>query len=211
MSKISEKQQNKRTNILDAAYELFIKKSVNNTSIDDVVKSAGIAKGTFYLYFKDKHDLMNRIIIRKGALVLRYVLEELKVKKTQCDMTFTEQMLFITERIVDYLEKHKEIITLMGKNFSNCLSYFNSIEDDELKAMLNELVKENKESGDDGDIAMKKIYLIVTLVGSVCYDSLVFESPFKINEIKPMLMASVESILTEHPQPPVLHAADKTA
>ena len=143
MSKISEKQQNKRTSILDAAYELFIEKSVNNTSIDDVVKSAGIAKGTFYLYFKDKHDLMNRIIIRKGALVLRYVLEELKIKKTQCVMTFTEQMLFITERIVDYLEKHKEIITLMGKNFSNCLSYFNSIEDNELKSMLDELVKEN--------------------------------------------------------------------
>ena len=60
MSKISEKQQNKRTSILDAAYELFIEKSFKNTSIDDVVKSAGIAKGTFYLYFKDKHDLMER-------------------------------------------------------------------------------------------------------------------------------------------------------
>ena len=43
MSKISEKQQNKRTSILDAAYELFIEKSFKNTSIDDVVKSAGIA------------------------------------------------------------------------------------------------------------------------------------------------------------------------
>ena len=75
MSKITEKQQSKRTNILDAAYELFIEKSFKNTSIDDVVKKAGIAKGTFYLYFKDKHDLMDRIIIRKGALVLKYVLE----------------------------------------------------------------------------------------------------------------------------------------
>ncbi|HCT15821.1 MAG TPA: hypothetical protein DIW36_00100 [Ruminococcaceae bacterium] len=197
MSKISEKQQNKRTNILDAAYELFIEKSFNNTSIDDVVKSAGIAKGTFYLYFKDKHDLMERIIIRKGALILRYVLEKLMKKRQECQMSFSDQMIFITDKIVDYLEQHKEIITLMGKNFSSCLSYFSTIEDDELKTMLSELVKENSENGFSEQETLKRIYLIVTLVGSVCYDSLVFESPFKISEIRPLLYASVRNIISE--------------
>lgn len=199
MSKISEKQQNKRTNILDAAYELFIEKSFNNTSIDDVVKSAGIAKGTFYLYFKDKHDLMERIIIRKSAIILRYVLEELMKKKETCKMTFSEQMLFITEKIVDYLEQHKEIITLMGKNFSSCLNYFSTIEDDELKSMLNELVHENTVNGFSEQETLQRIYLIVTLVGSVCYDSFVFESPFKISEIKPLLFKSVEAVISEPP------------
>lgn len=199
MSKISEKQQNKRINILDSAYELFIEKSFNNTSIDDVVKSAGIAKGTFYLYFKDKHDLMERIIIRKGALILRYVLEELKKKTEACQMSFSDQMLFITEKIVDYLESHREIITLMGKNFSSCLSYFNTIEDSELKTMLNTLVAENIENGFSEQETLQRIYLIVTLVGSVCYDSLVYESPFKIAEIKPLLYESVQSILSQPP------------
>lgn len=199
MSKISEKQQNKRTSILDAAYELFIEKSFKNTSIDDVVKSAGIAKGTFYLYFKDKHDLMERIIVRKCALILSYVLEELMKKKETCRMSFPEQMLFITEKIIDYLEEHKEIITLIGKNFSSCLSYFSTIEDDRLKSMLSELVHENLENGFSEHETLKRIYLIVTLVGSVCYDSLVFESPFKISEIKPLLLRSVENIISEPP------------
>lgn len=193
MSKVTEKQQNKRANILDAAYELFVEKSVNNTSVDDVVKKAGIAKGTFYLYFKDKYDLMERIIIRKGAAVLKYVLEELNEKKEQLEMTFDEQVLFITERIVDYLESHKELITLMGKNFSTCLKYFSSIEDDELKAMLDNLTAE----GGDKDRTMKKIYLIVTLVGSVCHDTLVYKSPFKMSEIKPILFESVKNIICE--------------
>ena len=205
MSKISEKQQNKRINILDSAYELFIEKSFNNTSIDDVVKSAGIAKGTFYLYFKDKHDLMERIIIRKGALILRYVLEDLKKKTEVCQMSFSDQMLFITEKIVDYLESHREIITLMGKNFSSCLSYFNTIEDSELKTMLNTLVAENIENGFTEQETLQRIYLIVTLVGSVCYDSLVYESPFKIAEIKPLLYESVQSILS---QPPTTKTTD---
>ena len=172
MSKISEKQQNKRTSILDAAYELFIEKSFKNTSIDDVVKSAGIAKGTFYLYFKDKHDLMERIIVRKCALILRYVLEELMKKKETCRMSFPEQMLFITEKI---------------------------IEDDRLKSMLSDLVHENLENGFSEHETLKRIYLIVTLVGSVCYDSFVFEAPFKISEIKPLLLRSVESIISEPP------------
>lgn len=197
MSKITEKQQNKRLNILDSAYELFIEKSFNNTSIDDVVKSAGIAKGTFYLYFKDKHDLMERIIIRKGALILRYVLEELNRKKESCDMGFSDEMLFITDRIVDYLETHTEIITLMGKNFSTCLSYFNTIEDDELKKMLDALVKDNEKNGFSEQETLKRIYLIVTLVGSVCYDSLVYKSPFKISEIKPLVFSSVKNIISE--------------
>ncbi len=201
MSKISEKQQNKRTSILDSAYELFIEKSFNNTSIDDVVKSAGIAKGTFYLYFKDKHDLMERIIIRKGALILRYVLEKLELKKKNeaPQMSFSDQMLFITDKIVDYLESHREIITLMGKNFSSCLSYFSTIEDAELKTMLNNLVAENAENGFSESETLQRIYLIVTLVGSVCYDSLVYESPFKITEIKPLLYRSVQSILSQPP------------
>ena len=122
--------------------------------------------------FKDKHDLMERIIIRKCALILRYVLEELMKKKETCRMSFPEQMLFITEKIIDYLEEHKEIITLIGKNFSSCLSYFNTIEDDRLKSMLSDLVHENLENGFSEHETLKRIYLIVTLVGSVCYGSL---------------------------------------
>lgn len=198
MSKVSEKQKNKRSNILDAAYELFVEKSVNNTSIDDVVKKAGIAKGTFYLYFKDKYDLMERLIIRKGALVLKYVLAELREKKSEICMPFTEQVLFITDRIVDYLENHKELITLMGKNFASCLNYFTSIEDDELKTMLDELIEESREiTNSSTEDVMKKIYMIVSLVGSVCHDALVFEAPFKISEIKPMLFSSVKGMLAE--------------
>ena len=45
------------TKLYDAAYELFTSNGVHNTVIDDIVKSAGVAKGTFYLYCKDKYSL----------------------------------------------------------------------------------------------------------------------------------------------------------
>ena len=197
MGKIAQNKKAKEEALFRTAFELFTTKGIEKTTISDIVEKAGVAKGTFYLYFKDKHDLMDRIIIRKGALVLKYVLEELKKTKEKLRMPFPEQMVFITDRIVDYLEKHKEIITLIGKNFSSCLNYFTSIEDDELKAMIDELVEENSENGFSEQDTLKRIYLIVTLVGSVCYDSLVFESPFGITDMKPILFASVKNIISE--------------
>ena len=65
--------------------------------------------------------------------------------------------------------------------------------------MLSDLVHENLENGFSEHETLKRIYLIVTLVGSVCYDSFVFESPFKISEIKPLLLRSVENLISEPP------------
>ena len=38
------------------AFELFTTKGLTKTTISDIVDQAGVAKGTFYLYFKDKYD-----------------------------------------------------------------------------------------------------------------------------------------------------------
>ena len=39
------------------------------TSISDIVDNAGVAKGTFYLYFKDKYDIRNKLIAHKSGEV----------------------------------------------------------------------------------------------------------------------------------------------
>jgi len=47
----------KRARILRAALQLFLRYGIRRTSIDDVAREAGIAKGTFYLYFDSKDTL----------------------------------------------------------------------------------------------------------------------------------------------------------
>ena len=47
----------KRNEIISAAVDLFLKKGLDETSIDDIVNKASIGKGTFYKYFKDKNEL----------------------------------------------------------------------------------------------------------------------------------------------------------
>jgi AcrR family transcriptional regulator len=61
----------KRSRILDAAQSLFLRYGVKRTALDDVVREAGIAKGTLYLYFDSKDALFAAIAERLCGEVLR--------------------------------------------------------------------------------------------------------------------------------------------
>jgi len=54
----------RRTQILDAATKVFAEKGFERATIKDVAKTAGIADGTIYNYFKSKSDLLLGILNR---------------------------------------------------------------------------------------------------------------------------------------------------
>lgn len=195
MSKIIENQRKKVTSILNAATELFISKSFANTTIDDVVKKAGIAKGTFYLYFKDKYDLMDRLMAKKGIDVLKNAFSELENEEVAESLSFSERMIFIVKQITDYLKKHRELVSLVEKNLSKCLTRIETDDDPAFKTGLHSLLSCAAEEGIPEDDALKKIYLTVDLVGSVMSDALLFSSPYSVDEIEPLLYTSVSRIL----------------
>lgn len=61
-SKINDNKQEKERKLLNTALHLFTEKGIKKTSIQDIVHEAGIAKGTFYLYFKDKYELQDVLL-----------------------------------------------------------------------------------------------------------------------------------------------------
>ena len=65
MGKEENKKQQKRDSLLESAFSLFIDHGFNKTSISDIVNQAGVAKGTFYLYFKDKYEIRDILIVKK--------------------------------------------------------------------------------------------------------------------------------------------------
>lgn len=50
-----------REKIVSSAMELFARKGFDKTTVDEIVAKAGVAKGTFYLYFKSKDDLIKEL------------------------------------------------------------------------------------------------------------------------------------------------------
>ena len=67
MGKLEMKKQKKKDALFNTAFELFTTKGTNQTTISDIVNKAGVAKGTFYLYFKDKYDIRNKLVSHKTS------------------------------------------------------------------------------------------------------------------------------------------------
>lgn len=64
MKKVELNKKKKQDALLNTAYQLFTEKGFQKTSISDIVNEAGVAKGTFYLYFKDKLDIRYKLIAK---------------------------------------------------------------------------------------------------------------------------------------------------
>ncbi len=63
-------RSDKRTLITDAAIRVFADKGFHQARISDIARTAGVADGTIYLYFKNKEDLLLSIFEEKMDLML---------------------------------------------------------------------------------------------------------------------------------------------
>lgn len=79
MSRIVKKPEERRREILRAARVLFQTKDYEQTTMQDVMKSVGIAKGTIYHYFKSKQELLEAVIeemVEESLEGMREILEK---------------------------------------------------------------------------------------------------------------------------------------
>jgi len=61
--------------LVEAGLELFLRRGIESVTIDEVAREAGMAKGNFYRYFRDKADLVEAVIQPVGRLTREAILE----------------------------------------------------------------------------------------------------------------------------------------
>ena len=98
MGKLDEKKKQKREALLGAAYDLFTSQGIFDTSISDIVKKAEMAKGTFYLYFKDKFDIRTALITEKAGKLFSVVREKMRDKRAD---SLEETVIQLVDIIID--------------------------------------------------------------------------------------------------------------
>ena len=56
------KKEIRKKELLNIAYKLFMTKGYENTSVDEIIAEAKIAKGTYYYYFESKEATLEKVI-----------------------------------------------------------------------------------------------------------------------------------------------------
>ncbi|MCR4690575.1 MAG: TetR/AcrR family transcriptional regulator [Lachnospiraceae bacterium] len=57
-----KKGERRKLELLQIAYRKFVTAGYENTSVEDIIEEAGIAKGTYYYYFESKEQMLEEVI-----------------------------------------------------------------------------------------------------------------------------------------------------
>ena len=57
-----KKGERRKQDLLRIAYGMFISRGYDKTSVDEIIEEAGIAKGTYYYYFRTKEQMLEEVI-----------------------------------------------------------------------------------------------------------------------------------------------------
>ena len=196
MGKLDNNKKKKRDSLLETAFQLFMTKGLQNTSVSDIAEQAGVAKGTFYLYFKDKHDIHNHLISHKSSQLFQNAVKEYQ-NLPKSIISFEERMIFFVDNIVNQLTENPRLLSFISKNlswgiFKNALTTPVKETDVDFRDVYREMLKEAPEEYAQPELML---FMIVELVSSTCYSSILYSEPVEINKLKPYLYASIRGII----------------
>lgn len=189
------KKIEKKMKIIDTAFSLFRDHSVSATAIDDIVKAAGIARGTFYLYFKDKSDLLEQIILYKSTEYMKEVLKNTLAEPINENTDFFGKVKLFLNSFIDFLIANKEILPVMTKNISSCIKNLPEFFDPEIAKHYESLIAYMQELGYTPENAHITAFIVIDMTGSVCADAIMQSKPFPIEVIRGIVVDSAISII----------------
>lgn len=108
MNRRKLRQKNHAAQILEAGEKLFAKKGFYPTTMEEVARAAGLAKGTIYLHFDDKRNLFFSIIEKKLDILLE------KIEKEMRKDEFPSQRIKLAIGIhLRFLEENRDFFKIM--------------------------------------------------------------------------------------------------
>ena len=102
----------RRAQILEHAARLFGDKGYHDTSISDIINSAGIARGTFYLYFENKRGIFEELV--DG--LLERLMEAIRVVDTSPGAPSARQQLIDNfTRVLELFSEQRALLSILLK------------------------------------------------------------------------------------------------
>lgn len=191
-------QNSKKFQLLTTAFKLFTEKGIKDTSIQEIVDEANVGKGTFYLYFKDKYEIRDILIAKKSHKLFNDALNSLRKESNVKGLT--DEVIYIINYVIDELTKKPTLLKFISKNLSLGI-YTKTIQkiyedsEQEENGIYNLFIKAIESNEKNIDNPNVKLFMIIELVSSTCFNSILYDEPLPINEYKPFLYDTIKKIL----------------
>ena len=197
MGKAAENKKLKQEALLRTAFELFSSQGISNTSISDIAQKAGIAKGTFYLYFKNKYDLNDRLMRYETAKILQKAFDALSATGFT---SLEDKIIFIAGHVLGQLTENRMLLRFINRNLSWAVlkrdvgnapvSY--GEENYEFMDLYYDMIRKSQCQYKNPEVML---YMIVELLGVTCYSSVINNDPLPIEQLRPYIMDSIRAII----------------
>ncbi len=179
---------------MSTAFELFSTTGIADTTISDITSKAGIGKGTFYSYFKDKYDIHDHIVAAKAVQLFDNAIQTLN---DPFSMPLEDLYIRIVDNIIDQLTVDKNLLKFIYKNLS--MGVFNTVLD-ESTGSTNTKVSELFDSAFDHSAVKYKdpyvmTYIIIEMTSGTIYNVILKNEPMSIEQFKPVLYDHIRAIL----------------
>ena len=200
MGKVESNKKQKKDALFNTAFELFTTKGTNKTTISDIADKAGVAKGTFYLYFKDKYDLRDKLVTYKTSQLFGNAHTALIEQNIQ---GFENQMFFVIDHIIDRLEKEPKLLQFISKNlswgiFKNAFEKTVPENSRQFYDYYQDMLTQNHISCENQELML---FTILELVGSTCYSCILYQQPVSMEEYLPYLHQTIRQIFITFTKP----------
>lgn len=198
MGKIEQNKRRKKEKILKNAYQLFLKNGIEKTSVSDITKSAGVAKGTFYLYFEDKYEIRDRLITHMASRLFTHASLALGEKSLS---SVEDKIIFIANNIIEQLKENKPLLMFITKNlswgvFKEAISGLPDEEDVDFFSIYKKIIENSPfVSFKDPELML---FMIIELVSSTCYSTILYNDPVPIDKLLPYLNDTIRDIIARH-------------
>lgn len=207
MSKVLQNKLQKQKALLDSAYELFTTIGFTKTTIRDIAHKAGVAKGTFYLYFNDKVEIRDALVRAKSSQLLQDACEAMdrELSDGSATMDTADKFIFIIDYLVDYVSKDLNFLKFMSKHLSWGLfagsHHTVQYHSDEDNAPVIDFVAYVGKMLEADNVKIREprllIFTLLELVSSTCYDVILYSEPMPLDEFKPHLNRTIRLLVND--------------
>lgn len=97
--------------IIDAAFDVFSRKGFAEATTHEIAREAGVAVGTIYKYFQNKHDLLVAVVT--DTVITAPLLQILTSRENVDDVTFIRSV--ISDRLNFGLDNVDKIVPLLSE------------------------------------------------------------------------------------------------